>query len=256
MNTFDNISIYFLYVGIFAFLFIFFETGYQFGKYIREHAGKKTDSSQGPMVGGVLVMLAFVLAFTFNIAASRFDARKQSIIEEVNTINTAYLQGDLVAEPYGSEIKRLLRQYVDVRLKAVEENMLETAIYESIELHKLLWVQVTLLVKQNPTSISSSLAQSINKIINLYEKRVNSALRDRIPGSIWLTLILITAFTMLTTGSQTGLIRTRRLVQVIPTVLAFATLVTLVVDLDRPAQLGQIKISHEAMVELQKKMDI
>ena len=38
----------------------------------------------GSLVGAVLGLLAFILAFTFGITASRFDARKQLVLEEAN----------------------------------------------------------------------------------------------------------------------------------------------------------------------------
>jgi formate-dependent nitrite reductase membrane component NrfD len=84
---------------------------------------------------------------------------------------------------------------------------------------------------------------------------LTAATRNRIPGSIWFTLYAISAFAMLAMGSQTGLARTRRLIQVIPLVLVFSALMTLVADLDRPAELGLIKVSQEAMISLQESMD-
>ena len=80
------------------------------------------------------------------------------------------------------------------------------------------------------------------------------AVRNRIPGDIWLTLYAITAFAMVAVGSQVGLARTRRFNQIIPMVLAFSALITLIVDLDRPAQLGLIKVGQDAMITLEKDM--
>lgn len=252
---FDTLSVFSIFIGTVLFIFVSFEVGYQVAKYIRSKDEKKTDTTQGPMVGGVLAMLAFVLAFTFSMTASRFDERKQNILLEVNEINTAYLRADLLAEPHKSEMKQLLREYVAVRLNAVEDKQIEIVISKSLEIHKRLWSLVTGAVKQNSTSLNPLLVQSVNNIINLHENRVNAAIRNRIPDSIWLTLILITAFSMVTIGSQTGLIKTRRLIQVIPAVFAFSALITLIVDLDRPAQLGQIQINHEAMIDLQLRMN-
>lgn len=255
VEWFDTLSIRYVFIGTAVLIFFSFEVGYQIGKYIRSHDERKADTSQGPMVGGVLILLAFVLAFTFSMAASRFDSRKQNVLEEVNAINTAYLRADLIAQPHSYQMKRLLREYVDIRLQAIEENKIEMGITKSIELQKLLWTLITEIEKQNSTASTPLLIQSVINIINLHEQRVTAGFHDRIPGSIWLTLMFITAFTMVTIGSQTGLIKTRRLTQVIPTVLAFSALIALVVDLDRPADLGQIKISQEAMVELQKRMN-
>ncbi len=47
-------------------------------------------------MGSVLATLAFVLAFSFSMAASRFDLRKQNVLVETNVINTAYMRADLL----------------------------------------------------------------------------------------------------------------------------------------------------------------
>ena len=109
--------------------------------------------------------------------------------------------------------------------------------------------------ESNPTKLNLLMIRSINEIIEIHERRLNAALHDRTPGSVWFTLYAIAAFAMLAMGSQAGLTRKRRLIQTIPTVLAFSALITLVAELDRPANLGQIKISQGAMFDLQNKMN-
>ena len=87
----------------------------------------------------------------------------------------------------------------------------------------------------------------------MHERRVTGALRNRIPGSVWISLIAITLLTMTTMGIQVGLTGKRRLVAVIPLVLAFSSLVTLVADLNRP-QSGLIEVGQQSMVALQSSM--
>jgi len=251
-ELFDSLSIFSMFIGTAVFILVSFEVGYRISKYAQSHYDGKVDTSQGPMVGGILAMLAFVLAFTFSMAASRFDDRKETVLNEANAINAAYLRADLIAEPHRTEVKRLLREYVDIRLHGLKK--MEITLTRSLELHELLWAQATLAAEQNPKNLNLLLIQSINEVINIHHKRLTVAVRDRIPVDIWLTLYAITAFAMVTVGSQVGLARTRRLNQVIPMVLAFSALITLVADLDRPAQLGLIKVSQEAMVDLEKKM--
>ncbi len=254
-ELFESLSILSIFIGTAAFILLSFEVGYQISKYTQSHYKGNADTSQGPMVGGMLAMLAFVLAFTFSMAASRFDEKKQTVLNEANAINTAYLRADLIAQPHRAEVKRLLREYVDIRLQGIEgieKITVEMAMAKSLELHKLLWTQAMLTAEQNPQNLL--LIQSINEVINIHHKRLTVAVHDRIPDDIWLTLYAITAFAMVTMGSQAGLARTRRFSQVIPMVLAFSALITLIADLDRPAQLGLIKVSQEAMIDLEKNM--
>lgn len=252
---FDSLSIPFMYIGTAAFILLSFEAGHQIGRYTLSHSRSTVDTAPGPMVGSILATLAFVLAFTFNMAASRFDLRKQNVLAETNVINTAYMRADLLDQPHKSEMQRVLREYVEVRLRGIEPGNREKALSKSLELHQVLWNQATLVARKNPTVLSARLVQSVIDIISIHEKRLNAATRNRIPGSIWFTLYAISAFAMLAMGSQTGLTRARRLIQVIPLVLAFSALMTVVADLDRPAELGLIKVSQEAMISLQEGMN-
>lgn len=253
IDLLESMPIAFIYVGVAILMLVFCEVGYRFGVRGRTRQDKEAPISLGPIVGGLLGMLAFVLAFTFAMASSQHDLRKQNVLAEANSIGTAYLRADLLDKQYGTEVKRLLREYVDVRLKAASGSDINTAITKSVEIHNLLWAQVSSAAKESPGTNSSLVIQSINDVIDMHEKRVTGALRNRIPGSVWLALFAITALTMITMGAQVGLAGKRRLVAVIPMILAFAVLVTLVVDLNRP-QSGLITVGQQSMVNLQSSM--
>ncbi len=95
-------------------------------------------------------MLAFVLAFTFSIASHQHDLRKQSVLEEANSIGTAYLRADLLDKQYAIKVKHLLREYVDIRLKAASGSTLDTAMAGSVEIHDHLWALVSAAAKDRP----------------------------------------------------------------------------------------------------------
>jgi len=59
------------------------------------------------MVGATMALLAFMLAFTFNGAAGRHDARKGLVIEEANAIDKTWLRAGFLAEPYRADIRGL-----------------------------------------------------------------------------------------------------------------------------------------------------
>ncbi len=252
-ELFESMPIAFFYVAVFLFMLAFCEVGYQIGKHGLTRQDKEAPVSLGPMVGGLMGMLAFVLAFTFSMASSQHDLRKRNVLEEANSIGTAYLRADLLDTQYRAAVKGLLREYVDVRLKAASGSDLSAAIGKSSEIHNLLWAQVSSAAIASPGTNSSLMIQAANDVIDMHENRVAGALHNRIPGSIWLALFTITALTMMAIGTQVGYTSKRRLVAVIPMILAFAVLLTLVVDLNRP-QRGLITIGQQSMVNLQSSM--
>lgn len=253
-NFMAQIPIAVFFIGMALLILIACELGFWIG---RHHHMKQQDkdamSAVGPMVGGLLGMLAFVLAFIFSLASAQYDVRKQGVLNEANAVGTAYMRADLVDEPQRSELKRLLRDYVEVRLRVARDGDLRTALQESNKLHGLLWAQVVEAVRARPDPVTSAMAADIVEVADVHEIRKAAATHSRIPGSIWIGLVAITFLAMTTLGIQVGLNGKRRLVAMVPMSMAFAMLVTLVVDLDRP-QSGLITVSQEAMLDLQETM--
>jgi len=48
------------------------------------------------MIAAILGLLAFRLAFTFGVAASRFDTRRELVLDEANAIGTTFLRAALL----------------------------------------------------------------------------------------------------------------------------------------------------------------
>jgi len=153
IDLLESMPIAFIYVGVAILMLVFCEVGYRFGVRGRTLQDKEAPISLGPIVGGLLGMLAFVLAFTFAMASSQHDLRKQNVLAEANSIGTAYLRADLLDKQYGTEVKRLLREYVDIRLKAASGSDINTALANSVEIHNLLWAQVSLAAEGAPIQI-------------------------------------------------------------------------------------------------------
>jgi len=220
----------------------------------RASAGKAADSS-GSVVGATLGLLAFILAFTFGMAASRYDARKQLLLDEVNAIGTAYLRAGLLPGPYQTEVRTLLREYVDVRARAAHEPAtLAEGIARSEEIQNRLWSQAEQMTARNPASIAQGLfVQSLNEVIELHGKRVAVGLQYRIPSTIWLGLYVVAALAMIAVGYQFGQSRHWQITVSVLLALAFSAVLTLIADLDRAAE-GTVRLNQRPLFELQQKL--
>lgn len=253
IDLFQSLPLGGFYVVAILVMMVFGEIGYQFAAHTQTRQDDDATTSLGPMVGGLLAMTAFVLAFTFSMASSQNDQRKQNVLQESNDIGTAYLRADLLDQSYKIEVKRLLRNYVKIRLEAASGSDMNTMIAESVEIHNLLWAQVAAAARQSPDTNTALVIQAVNDVIDMHEKRLTDALRNLIPGVVWLALTAIIGLTMITLGVQVGLTGKRRLIAVIPLMLAFAVLMSLVVDLNRP-QSGLIIVGQQSMLDLQRGM--
>jgi hypothetical protein len=207
----------------------------------------------GTMVGAELALLAFILAFTFGLAAARFDTRRQVVLDEANAIGTTYLRAGMLPER-GEEIRRLLREYVATRLEAVQRGKLPEGIRRSEEIQQQAWTQADVVAEKNPDSMIVGLfVQSLNQMIDLHAIRIQASLRSRIPGAIWLSLFAVAALSFATMGYHSGLSGTRRSVAIVAVAVTFSVVIQLIADLDRPQE-GVLNVSQQALLDVQRSM--
>jgi hypothetical protein len=250
----DVIPLWALWPIAAALLWLVLEAGYRAGKWRHQHTPDEREMPVGAMVASILGLVALVLGFTFSLAASRFDARRMAVLEEANAIGTCYLRSRLLPEPEGTEIARLLREYVDVRIRGTSGGDVEEHIRRSEQLHELLWTQATAAAAKNPGSIMTGVfVQSLNDVIDIHAKRVLVGLHSRIPTVIWAGLYLLAILGLTAVGYQAGLSATRRSPVMIPLILAFSLVLLLIADLDR-GQEGLLRISQRSLLDLQQSM--
>lgn len=248
----DYLPLWLFFILSTGFGWLALECGYRLGRYRHTTIPGEKEDPVGTMVGSILGLLAIILAFTFNLSASRFDGRRFVILEEANAIGTTYLRAQLLPEPNCSEVSRLLREYVDLRLKIVGDGNITQGLAQSQLLHEKLWEQVKDAAdKSSSPFMVGQFMQSLNQVIDLHAKRVFMGLYNRIPTSIWLALILLELVGMMTMGYQAGLAATQRSPVMVMLAMAFACILFLIVDLDR-SQEGFLRVSQQAMIDLQK----
>jgi hypothetical protein len=231
------------------------EGGFRLGIWRRKQAASEKDSPVGAVVAATLGLVGFILAMTFSFAVSRFEGRQEAFLGELNAIGTTYLRADFLPEPQRERSKQALREYVDVRAKAVESKSIERGIARSEELHSKLWSILTSLAPADLNSISVTLyTQSLNEVIDLHEQRIMAGARLRIPQILWLVLIIISLVGMGEIGYQTALTGSTRTPVSLGLVMAFALLLYLIADLDRPLE-GSLRINQTAMRELGENLE-
>jgi hypothetical protein len=101
-------------VALFFGMLAFQEYGRRLGERHFRDLHEKT--GVGPAEPAIFALLGLFLAFTFSDAGSRFDSRRQLIVEETNAIGTAWLRLDLLPPDRQPPMRDLFRQYLDARL--------------------------------------------------------------------------------------------------------------------------------------------
>jgi hypothetical protein len=102
--------------GLFGAMLLAHEVGRWHGRRYLERTGSTSAPGVGVIEGAVFALLGLLIAFTFSGAASRFDDRRQLIIDEGNAIGTAYLRVDLLPAASQPAVRQHFRSYLDARL--------------------------------------------------------------------------------------------------------------------------------------------
>jgi hypothetical protein len=199
---------------------------------------------------GISMLMSLLLAFTLAMVLTRYDLRKQLIVDEANAIGTTMLRAEMLAEPARSKILDLLQRYLDVRATFNEEGLheekLQTSLSHAKQLQDEMWEQSVAVAQQSPTAITSIFVQSLNESIDLSERRL-AALENRIPGGLWVVLIFISMLTCLLVGYS---MRRRALLVMVFWPLMISIVLALNADLDSP-RAGLIRIGQQSMERLQ-----
>jgi hypothetical protein len=229
------------------------EAGTRLAKVVLRRQEKEPEGPLGSLVNSVLGLLALILAFAFGMTAARFDARKQLVLEEANATRSCYLRAGLLPENQKLEIRRLLRDYVEIRLNGTMANVAEI-LQQSAELQDRLWIQGESLVKADMDSeLRTLFLGSLNQVFEINESRKTVGLLYRIPGTIWLSLYALTLLSMLAIGYQIGMSGARRLSGMPVMAGAFSLVIVMIADIDRAGH-GKFQVSQQPVADVQQMM--
>jgi hypothetical protein len=251
----DVLPLWALFLVLFLVNLLLDECGFRVGRLRAKQTQKESDAAIGTIVASELGLLAFMLAFSFGIAATRFDLRRTTLLNEANAIGTTYLRAEMLPTANGEPIRKLLRDYVDVRLQARNGLSITQVLHRSEEIQRQLWAQAVAVAEHDPRSLPTELfVQSLNEVIDLHAMRVMASLRNRMPLPVWIVLFGVGFLSFLTMGYQAGVTRATRSPATIVMALTFVAVIWLVADLDRPGE-GFLHVSQEPMIEVRQMMD-
>lgn len=201
--------------------------------------------------GATLGLLALMIGFTFAMALSRFDARRDALVNEANAIGTTALRARLLPDPNRPEALKLLKDYAQARLAATQSVLdapaLKVAITRSSQIQESLWQVAMAAAAKNAAVVPTGIfIQSLNEMIDNQAKHI-VAIQNRVPNIVFAALYGVAMVAFALAGYANGLQKRRvRL----PTYLmgVFASVILLIQDLDRPA-VGFISVSQQPMLD-------
>lgn len=201
-----------------------------------------------------LTLLGLIIGFTFSMAVSRYDQRKDYEESEANAIGTEYVRAGLLPATDAATTRMLLRSYLEQRILLYQAESEERRVgirQRTTQLQAQLWATVQNAGLAQASALTALAAAGMNDVLNS-QGYTQAAWWNRIPGAAWLLMSLIALLcnVMLGYAARGGTVRTLLLL-IMPLLLATAFL--LIADIDSPRG-GVIRVSPQNLLSLSQQL--
>lgn len=232
------------------------EVGFWVGRRAAPRSHPKAFDNAMAWQGAVLGLAALLIGFTFAMAASRFDSRKQILVAEADAIGTAYHDTRLLDEKLGDPLRALMRRYVDLRIELYDAHdpaHIEATESASAAVREQLWSRLAAFGRSEPHSVMAGLA--LQSTAGMFERAAErQATREMpVPPTVFAVVILVAAFGVASIGYALGLIGARLWfgMRVIPVLVA--CVIMLVINIAEPS-LGIVGVPNVPMLRLRQAL--
>jgi hypothetical protein len=212
----------------------------------------------GVIDGAVFGLLGLIVAFTFSGASSRFDARRNLIVQEANAIGTAWLRLDLLPANAQQGVRENLRKYLDARIRVYEKFPDVAAVRQELEaanrLQAVIWTDaVAAAAGSQPATML--LLPALNETFDIATTRTLSASMHP-PSIVYAMLCLLALSSAMLAGYGMAKTRYRNWLHIVGYAAVTAGAYFVIVDIEHP-RLGVIQIGSldSAMHDLRKSMN-
>jgi uncharacterized membrane protein len=199
-----------------------------------------------------LTLLGLIIGFSFSMAMTRYDQRKNYEEAEANAIGTEYVRTELLPPADQATAKALLRKYLALRIdfyqrRAVDE--LSRINTETSRVQNQLWAAVREPAVAKPNVVVALAVAGMNDVLNS-QGFTQAAWWNRIPAAAWIFMFLIAicANMMIGYGARNAASEPALLI-VLPVIVSIAFL--LIADIDSPGG-GLIRIVPQNLVALSR----
>jgi hypothetical protein len=245
-----------IYSVFFVLMLVATEAGLRLGRKSEANTPDKTKSQISVIEAAILGVLALLLGFTMSMAVSRYEVRRQLVLDEANAIGTSRLRAELLPAPEGPEIGSLLREYIDVRVQygtaGNDLARLDSLYAQTVRLQNEFWARAVACAEKDPNPVRAGLLlQSLNQAIDLGSAR-RMAFQNPVPESVIYVNGIVALLAATLVGYAFGLNGRREVFSMCVLALAITLVLAVIFDLDRPRS-SLIRVSQQPMIDLQQR---
>jgi hypothetical protein len=200
-----------------------------------------------------LTLLGLIIGFSFSMAVSRYDQRKNLEEAEANAIGTEYVRADLLPPEDTPKVHELLRRYTDLRVSfylARGEQQLQQINDETVKVQAQLWAAILPAAgKQSLSPVVALAVSGMNDVLNS-QGYTQAAWWNRIPMAAWGLMGLIAVACNLLVGYGAHR-KSIHLLLILPTIVSISFF--LIADIDSPRG-GVIRVLPQNLIAQAQSM--
>jgi hypothetical protein len=226
-------------------LWLSVQMGALFGRKLRPVQDDERDDL-GIVINASLTLLALIVGFSFSMAVSRYDQRKNYEEEEANAIGTEYVRAELLSAADALKVRQLLAQYLNQRLLFYtirNARQLEQIDRETAKLQSEMCSIVLGAASARPTPPVTLVVSGMNDVLNR-QGYTQAAWWNRLPVGAWCLMVVLAICCSLLIGYSAHR-RVSLLFTVLPLIVAIAFF--LIADIDSPRR-GVIRVAPQNLI--------
>jgi len=187
------------------------------------------------VLAATLTLLGLIIGFSFSMAVSRYDQRKNYEEAEANAIGTELVRAGLLPAADAAKVRVLLRTYLEQRIAFYltrDDEALRAVNARTAQLQSDLWSAIEGPARAQPTPIVALAVAGMNDVLNA-QGYTQAAWWNRIPNAAWglMGLIALCSNVLVGYGAQSAKSGGGMLL-ILPLVVSIAFL--LIADIDSP----------------------
>jgi hypothetical protein len=193
-----------------------------------------------------LTLLAVIIGFSFSMAVTRYDQRKNYEEAEANAIGTEYLRADLLQAEDAARVRDLLKQYLDLRIAFYEtgdRSKIKQIEADTAALQAKLWSVVLRAAHAQPTAVTALAVSGMNDVLNS-QGYTQAAWWNRLPVAACALMVIIALACngLIGYGERKGGVLT---LAALPIIISISFL--LIADIDSPRG-GMIRVHPHNLI--------
>lgn len=251
-----NVAAVWIALGLLILMLLMHEIAFRRGRALFRASTSADESGAKLLDAALSLLLGLFLAFSFSLAAGRYENRQDLVVAEANAIGTAYLRCDLMQDQRET-CRQHFREYTDLRIG------ISTADADSGDLRKLalqsedkqaaLWSMLTEAARAAPSTNTSLGLQAMNEVIDRHGERV-AAYRRHVPAAVTVMLLGLCLIWAVFNGYSQGAANRRNPVGWPAFALLVSIVIYIIFDFDRQSA-GLIRLdASQSLYDLRASM--